>query len=101
MSYRTYIFGNDAMVSPIKVPKDWTKNMAKIKTIKFTVKERINHLNKLVADQQESIENLQKQLGEQNVLIDRARYEGNQLIEKYNKLAGKFNSIRTLVTTND
>lgn len=68
---------------------------------KLTVKQHIKELQKQVADQCDVIIKLRAQMNDQNNLLDRARTEGNQLIDKYNKLAGKVNAMRTLVNSND
>jgi hypothetical protein len=50
---------------------------------------------------QDRIDKLEEQMSEQNDLMARLQREANVLVDKYNKLAGKINSIRTLVTSND
>jgi uncharacterized coiled-coil protein SlyX len=96
--YKTYVFGKDAYIQGT-LPNFGIVEKKKMK--KITVKERIKHLNDLVSKQQTKIEELETQLDDQNRLMERVRSEGNQLIDKYNKLAGKYNAIRSLVTNND
>lgn len=87
------------MMSPIMVPKDLKMSTKKMK--KLTVKQQI----KLLTESRDEYIGLHAkvivQLQEQNQLLERALREGNLLIERYNKLAGKINSIRTLVTSDD
>lgn len=69
------------------------------KRTKQTVKQKIKQI---IEDRDRALEandRKTKQLAEQNILLERVQREADLLIEKYNKLAGKFNSIRTLVTT--
>lgn len=48
---------------------------------------------------QKEITDLRNQMAQQNALMERVKYEADLLVDKYNKLAGKINSIRTLVTS--
>lgn len=97
-AYRTYMLGKEAMLSAI-MPLGKSAIGKKMK--KLTVKQQ---LKEAIASRDEALANnarLITQLQDQNRLLDRARTEGNQLIDTYNKLAGKFNAIRSLVTNND
>lgn len=97
-AYATYVCGKDAFIlgAPLKFGAAEKKKMKKL-----TIKQQIK---KLEADRDFYIAECARkrtQLSEQNRLLDRARIEGNELIDKYNKLAGKLNAIRSLVTNND
>ena len=96
--YRTYVLGNNALISQA-LPKFGIAEKKNMK--KLTVKQQIKQLQTDNASYIDKIAALRNQLVDQNNLLDRARTEGNQLIDKYNKLAGKVNAIRSLVTSND
>lgn len=97
-AYSTYIFGKNALISP-SLPELGIVEKKKMK--KITVKQQLKYaLESRDACRKES-ESLRFQLSEQNILLNRVRNEGNQLVESYNKLAGKYNAIRSLVTNND
>ena len=106
-AYATYVMGKDAILN-FKTPVELFTTEEKNKMKKITVKQQLKNANVIIVEREKLIDYLRIQLANQNRLIDRARIEGNNLIEmyfvrslKYNKLAGKHNAIRSLVTNND
>ena len=78
-----------------------TTGMEKMKIKKLTKKQELKNAYEAIKEKDNLIVSLRDQLRDQNNLLDRARKEGNDLIALYNKLAGKFNALRSLVTSND
>jgi hypothetical protein len=102
-AYTTYVMGKDA-ITAFNVPNFNASTLSvadRKKMKKITKKQELNNAYKAIAEKDNLIISLRKQLREQNELLDRARKEGNDLIALYNKLAGKFNALRSLVTSND
>ncbi len=99
--YSTYVMGKDAILGFNVPSKLDTTGMEKMKTKKLTIKQQLKYVNDALAEKDDTIQSLRLQMADQNRLLERVRVEGNQLIEKYNKLAGKYNAIRSLVTNDD
>lgn len=72
-----------------------------MKSVKQTQKQVIQTLREHIRQVGSENDKLRNQMVEQNTLMARLEREGNALVDKYNKLAGRLNSIRTLVTSND
>lgn len=98
LGYSTYVFGQNAIISPA-LPKFGIAEKKSMK--KLTVKQQLKQSQELAKTLGDEVGKLRAQMHDQNNLLDRARIEGNQLIDKYNKLAGKVNAMRTLVNSND